>query len=142
MTNETYMAAIVINDNSVQFIPKIYNIKRYPAVFHYIDDLSPDLDINTPQFYIGRQDEVDPTIWHIEYSPTRVAEWKDGILQSTRTMRDQLLKECDWTQVLDIPFTEEKKGAWRDYRTALRDLPQYIIDNECYDNIPWPNPPQ
>ncbi len=138
--NSDYMAAIVLGDMGVQFIPKAYQIKRYPDMFHYIDEISPDLNIHTPHVYEGRYNE-ETGQWTIEYSPTRVQEWKDNILKETRSLRNTLLAECDWTQVLDVPFTVEQKQAWCQYRSALRDLPQYIISHDCYDNIPWPAPP-
>jgi hypothetical protein len=37
-----------------------------------------------------------------------------------RLHRDRLLKESDWTQVLDAPVDRE---AWATYRQALRDFP-------------------
>jgi hypothetical protein len=41
---------------------------------------------------------------------------------SVRAKRDQLLKESDWTQVADVPFTKAVKTTWADYRQALRDI--------------------
>lgn len=46
------------------------------------------------------------------------------LLQRLRTKRDRLLKESDWTQFQDSPLDEKKRGAWRAYRQALRDLPK------------------
>jgi hypothetical protein len=37
-----------------------------------------------------------------------------------RTARNQLLKQCDWTQ---LPDAECNKAAWATYRQALRDFP-------------------
>ena len=55
--------------------------------------------------------------------------------KSIRNQRDSLLKESDWTQVIDSPVD---KQLWADYRQALRDLPQQ-------DGFPleaeWPTPP-
>lgn len=41
-----------------------------------------------------------------------------------RIVRDRLLAECDWTQVMDSPFAEEESTAWKTYRQSLRDIPQ------------------
>jgi len=41
-----------------------------------------------------------------------------------RQKRDQLLKDSDWTQMVDVALTSEEKEAWRIYRQALRDVPQ------------------
>jgi hypothetical protein len=37
-----------------------------------------------------------------------------------RKVRDSMLKESDWTQLLDAPVDRE---AWATYRQALRDFP-------------------
>ena len=39
-----------------------------------------------------------------------------------RQERDRRLAECDWTQVADVPLTEEGKNEWRAYRQILRVL--------------------
>lgn len=68
------------------------------------------------------------------------AEWQAainfaGALQSTRAKRNALLKESDWTET--APLSEELKEAWRNYRQALRDLPEDVVDY----NVEWPLPP-
>jgi hypothetical protein len=55
-----------------------------------------------------------------------------------RSERNGLLSQCDWTQMLDSPLTEEKKQEWQTYRQALRDLPQTVDIN----NIEFPTKPQ
>jgi hypothetical protein len=37
-----------------------------------------------------------------------------------RKVRDSMLKESDWTQLLDAPVDRQ---AWATYRQALRDFP-------------------
>jgi len=54
-----------------------------------------------------------------------------------RAKRDQLLSESDWRAVKDRTMSQ----AWKDYRTALRDLPQdHDEANDAADN--WPQPPE
>ena len=59
-----------------------------------------------------------------------------------RILRYMKLIECDWTQTLDAPLSEEQKTAWRNYRQALRDLPENIIDPKTLvndkNNPQWP----
>ena len=43
-------------------------------------------------------------------------------------LRNQKLAECDWTQIFDVPLTQEQKTAWGTYRQALQDLPENITD--------------
>ena len=40
-----------------------------------------------------------------------------------RSDRNIYLRESDWTQMPDVPFSSEKKAEWALYRQALRDLP-------------------
>lgn len=53
-----------------------------------------------------------------------------------RNKRSALLRESDWTQLPDAPFTNEEKQKWAEYRQALRDL-----DISDLDNIIWPVAP-
>lgn len=61
-------------------------------------------------------------------------------IDTIRTIRNQRLIECDWTQANDSPLSDEKKEEWRIYRQALRDLPNQItqVDDAL---IPWPIKP-
>ena len=58
-------------------------------------------------------------------------EWK-----FLRERRDQALAESDWTAVKDRTMSQ----AWKDYRQALRDLPEYETANDAADN--WPVMPE
>ena len=39
-----------------------------------------------------------------------------------RARRNALLKDCDWTQLSNVPLTDAKKKEWETYRQALRDM--------------------
>ena len=54
---------------------------------------------------------------------------------SQRAIRNQLLSDCDWTQVADAPVD---KAAWATYRQALRDVTKQA---GWPWNIQWPLPP-
>jgi len=58
--------------------------------------------------------------------------------EELRDLRDFKLSECDWTQIADVPLTEEQKTAWATYRQALRDLPANTEDPK---NPVWPTAP-
>ena len=59
--------------------------------------------------------------------------YNDVIWQEVRQNRDRALKESDWRAVKDRVLP----NAWKDYRQALRDLPQdYAEANDAADN--WP----
>lgn len=53
-----------------------------------------------------------------------------------RTQRDQLLRECDWTQGRDI--ADAVAVPWATYRNALRNLPEQA---GFPNSITWPTPP-
>jgi len=54
-----------------------------------------------------------------------------------RKERNHALTECDWRAVKDRTLTT----AWKEYRKALRDLPQtYDNANDAADN--WPAEPE
>ena len=56
---------------------------------------------------------------------------------TVRKERDNLLKQTDWRAVKDRTMTQ----PWKDYRQALRDLPQdYEEANAAVDN--WPEAPE
>ena len=50
-----------------------------------------------------------------------------------RKERNRALLDCDWRAVKDRTMSQ----AWKDYRTALRDLPQnHSESNDAADNFP------
>jgi len=57
--------------------------------------------------------------------------------EQVRRERDQALADTDWRAVKDRTMSQ----AWKDYRTALRDLPQEHDEaNDAADN--WPVAPE
>ena len=57
-----------------------------------------------------------------------------------RGHRDQLLSDCDWTQLPDAGLTQPEKDAWTQYRQALRDLPANTTNSDPA-LVVWPTPP-
>ena len=61
----------------------------------------------------------------------------DVTWEQVRSARDNALAQSDWRAVKDRTMSQ----AWKDYRTALRDLPQdHASANDAADN--WPQPPE
>lgn len=61
----------------------------------------------------------------------------DVTWDEVRKYRDLALSRTDWLAVKDRTMSQ----AWKDYRQALRDLPQnYESANDAADN--WPEPPE
>lgn len=70
-------------------------------------------------------------------------ELQSKILEShknfVRQERDRKLSECDWTQNIDSPLSDEKKTEWQTYRQVLRDIISTITNTT--DIINWPTKP-
>ncbi len=62
---------------------------------------------------------------------------KDSAMANIRSTRNQLLKDCDWTQAVDC--TIAKKTEWATYRQALRDLPSTVTEPRTFTD--WPHNP-
>lgn len=65
-----------------------------------------------------------------------LAQAKAQKAAETRAQRDRLLTQSDWTQLADYPKTNQ--SAWKQYRQALRDLPQQA---GFPDSVLWPTAP-
>ena len=59
-----------------------------------------------------------------------------------RRVRNDLLQECDITQLADAPLTDAKKAEWATYRQALRDMPTTNASAASYEDIIWPTKPE
>ncbi len=68
-------------------------------------------------------------------SQTEIDERVDIKWEEIREIRNELLKECDWTQLSDIP--SETKSIWTTYRQQLRDV---TTQSDPF-NIVWPVKP-
>jgi len=61
---------------------------------------------------------------------------KDVTWTQVRSERDHALADCDWRAGKDVVLS----NSWKDYRQALRDLPQdHAESNDAADN--WPVKP-
>jgi hypothetical protein len=62
---------------------------------------------------------------------------KDSAMAQLRGTRNNLLTQCDWTQIPDC--TIPKKAEWATYRQALRDFPATVEDARL--PVEWPHNP-
>lgn len=58
-----------------------------------------------------------------------------GAKSATRHLRNVKLAESDWIET--APLSDELRNQWREYRQALRDLPEDVVN---YDVV-WPTQP-
>jgi hypothetical protein len=68
-------------------------------------------------------------------SETEIQQRLEDRWVEIRDIRNELLSECDWTQLGDIPT--ETKNIWSNYRQELRD----ITNQSNPFNINWPVKP-
>lgn len=61
-------------------------------------------------------------------------------LDTLRSYRNNLLALCDWTQIDDVPLSEEQKNDWRVYRQSLRDFPE-TVNTTNWSASSWPLAP-
>jgi hypothetical protein len=86
-----------------------------------------------------RVDEVGvepPTgwVWGLPPAPLPTAEEEWGRVRKVRNSR---LAASDWTQLPDVPLSQELREQWNVYRQALRDV---TLQPDPF-NIVWPTPP-
>jgi len=58
--------------------------------------------------------------------------------RGVRYERDELLTQCDWTQLPDSPLDSTTRASWATYRTALRDV---TGQTGFPTDITWPTAP-
>lgn len=91
----------------------VFEVNRTPNP----NDYTKTITEGTPQLvdgsYIQIWDEVDATQSEID---TKLEDRWEVI----RILRSELLLECDWTQLADIPT--ETKELWQTYRQELRNI--------------------
>ena len=81
---------------------------------------------------LSDEDELIQQIakWIVEQSQVEL------VIDRVREKRDRLLRECDWTQLLDVP--ESTRKHWAGYRQALREVPQ---QSGYPQDVVWPERP-
>lgn len=108
----------------------------YPVRF--VPSEKTDNDIVAGQRFVVEGTEV---VQYEQIRPKTQDEINQEINQlweNIRNKRNQLLLECDWTQLSDSPLTVEKKTEWQTFRQELRD----ITNQSDPRNIIWPTKPE
>jgi len=96
------------------------------------NDYTKNIIEGTPTLIDGKyyQNWIQTNATEFEISQRLEDKWFE-----IREIRNQLLVECDWTQLSDI--STEIKNLWSDYRKDLRD----ITNQTNPFNITWPVKP-
>jgi len=78
---------------------------------------------------------------HFENSRLTQTEWDNGAaarrMSDLRQKRNDLLVETDYMGNSDVTMST----AWKNYRTALRDITDQTPSDDALSNINWPTKP-
>jgi hypothetical protein len=106
----------------------MYVVLPTPYPNDYTKNITEGTPVLTDSIYYQNWIQTQATDSEISYRIEN--KWTE-----VRELRSQLLTECDWTQLADIPT--EKKAAWTEYRQSLRD----ITSQSNPFSINWPVKP-
>ena len=106
----------------------IYEVRTTPKPNDYTKNILEGTPILLEDIYYQNWTQTNASQSEIDL---RILDKWDEV----RQQRNELLKECDWTQLSDI--TEEIKNYWATYRQQLRDITTQ--SNPYY--ITWPVKP-
>ena len=91
----------------------VFEVNRTPKPTDYTKTITEGTPQLVDSSYIQVWNEVDATQSEID---TKLEDRWEVI----RILRNELLLECDWTQLTDIPI--ETKELWQTYRQELRNI--------------------
>jgi len=106
----------------------IYEVRQTPKPNDYTKNISEETPILVEGVYYQNWIQTNATQSEIDL---RISDkWEE-----VRIQRNELLVECDWTQLSDIP--QSTKDVWTTYRQQLRDI---TSQSNPY-SIVWPVKP-
>ena len=106
----------------------MYVVTPTPMPNDYTKNITEGTPVLTDGVYYQSWNQSNATSEEISYRIEN--QWEE-----VRILRNQLLSECDWTQLADIP--NETKELWTSYRAQLRD----ITSQSNPFSINWPVKP-
>jgi hypothetical protein len=117
------------NLNNEQLVEwNMYEVQFVPSPNDYTKNIIEGTPVLMDGIYYQNWVQTEASESEINYRLEN--QWED-----VRQIRNELLKECDWTQLNDIPA--EIKNTWNNYRQDLRD----ITNQSNPFNIIWPTKP-
>lgn len=106
----------------------IFEVRQTPKPNDYTKNISEGTPILIEGVYYQNWEQTNAS--ESEINSRIEIKWEE-----IRQIRNELLQECDWTQLSDIPT--EIKTAWQSYRQLLRDV---TTQTNPFD-IVWPVKP-
>ena len=117
------------------------------VLFNYVVDgvvVDGPMSYQTVLARTGLKDVVGFTeAGYLEYFPPQpeIKATPEQIAAGIRSIRTDLLKSSDWTQLPDNQLSAAKKAEWAAYRQALRDLPDTYSSVSSPLDAVLPQPP-
>jgi hypothetical protein len=106
----------------------MYEVRNTPKPTDYTKNIIEGTPILVDDVYYQNWIQTDASQSEIDLRLS--AKWEE-----IKLVRNEMLLECDWTQLSDIP--SETKELWQPYRQSLRD----ITSQSNPFNIVWPDKP-
>jgi hypothetical protein len=116
------MTELVMNEYDV------YEVRQTPKPNDYTKNITEGTPILVEGVYYQNWEQTAA-------SETEINQRIENKWEEIREIRNELLKECDWTQLSDV--SSEIKSNWISYRQELRD----ITTQSNPFNIVWPVKP-
>lgn len=105
--------------------------------------LESEIEYDINNFYILNNSFVEipkkPSEYHVFDWNTKSWNPKDDLASlNVKMKRNFLLADSDWTQTLNVPFSQEKQQEWAIYRQQLRDI---TFQSGYPYTVIWPTAP-
>ena len=108
----------------------VYNVVATPKPTDYTKNISEGTPTLTDGVYYQVWSQADAT-------ESEITERINQKWEAIRDNRNTLLKDSDWTVLVDSPLSGSVLENWKTYRQELRD----VTSQENPSNIVWPNQP-
>jgi hypothetical protein len=100
-------------DEQVMIQFNLYEVRQTPKPNDYTKNITEGTPILVDGVYYQNWEQTDASI-------SEINERIENKWFEIREIRNELLSECDWTQLSDIPT--ETKTEWTEYRQLLRNV--------------------
>ena len=129
-TDENVDVRLVQLGDYIGNIPTVYNIKYYATKRDAEEILDDEGKSHDPKQYVQSHFVPDDDA---KDARLLANEWVQ-----IRAERDRLLGQTDWMMLSD---TGTVSAAWKNYRKALREIPQSQDSAKTFADIKWPDKP-
>lgn len=95
-----------------------FDMKGTGNTYHFVADPDDCTDHGREVFHRAKNGEYGPVKEKMSDRALKTEELKT----SWRKQRNDRLADSDWTQLPDVPLSDDQKRAWKEYRQQLREM--------------------